>query len=40
MKVEGLNIHPLKSGRAIPLESAEIRRDGLQGRSPGPAGAA
>ncbi len=31
MKVEGLNIHPLKSGRAIPLESAEIRRDGLAG---------
>lgn len=31
MKVEGLNIHPLKSGRAIPLESAQIRLDGLAG---------
>lgn len=31
MKVEGLNIHPLKSARAIPLESARIRRDGLAG---------
>lgn len=31
MKVEGLNIHPLKSGRAIPLESASIRLDGLAG---------
>ena len=29
MKVEGLNIHPLKSGRAIPVESAGIRIDGL-----------
>jgi uncharacterized protein YcbX len=31
MKVEGLNIHPLKSGRAIPVESATIRLDGLVG---------
>ncbi|MXN47025.1 MOSC domain-containing protein [Shinella kummerowiae] len=31
MKVEGLNIHPLKSGRAIPVESATIRIDGLAG---------
>ena len=31
MHVEALNIHPLKSGRAIPLESAEVRRDGLAG---------
>lgn len=31
MKVEGLNIHPLKSGRAIPVDSAEIRLDGLAG---------
>lgn len=31
MKVVGLNIHPLKSGRAIPLESAEVRLDGLAG---------
>lgn len=31
MKVEGLNIHPLKSGRAIPVESASIRLDGLAG---------
>jgi uncharacterized protein YcbX len=29
MKVEGLNIHPLKSGRAIPVESANVRLDGL-----------
>ncbi|GAA4181866.1 MOSC domain-containing protein [Shinella granuli] len=31
MKVEGLNIHPLKSGRAIPVESAGVRLDGLAG---------
>ena len=31
MRVEGLNIHPLKSGRAIPVDSAEIRLDGLTG---------
>ncbi|MCR6498810.1 MOSC domain-containing protein [Shinella sp. CPCC 101442] len=31
MKVEGLNIHPLKSGRAIPVESATVRLDGLAG---------
>lgn len=31
MKVEGLNIHPLKSGRAIPVESASVRLDGLAG---------
>ena len=31
MQVEGLNIHPLKSGRAIPVESAAIRLDGLAG---------
>ena len=31
MQVEGLNIHPLKSGRAIPVESATIRLDGLAG---------
>ena len=31
MKVEGLNIHPLKSGRAIPVESAAVRLDGLAG---------
>lgn len=29
MKIEGLNIHPLKSGRAIPVESAFVRLDGL-----------
>jgi uncharacterized protein YcbX len=31
MQIEGLNIHPLKSGRAIPVESATIRLDGLAG---------
>ena len=31
MKIEGLNIHPLKSGRAIPVESASVRLDGLAG---------
>ncbi|WP_439630593.1 MOSC domain-containing protein [Shinella sp.] len=31
MKIEGLNIHPLKSGRAIPVESATVRLDGLAG---------
>ncbi len=31
MKVEGLNIHPLKSGRAIAVDSADVRRDGLAG---------
>lgn len=31
MKIEGLNIHPLKSGRAIAVESAEVRLDGLVG---------
>ena len=31
MKIEGLNIHPLKSGRAIPVESATVRLDGLVG---------
>ena len=31
MQVEGLNIHPLKSGRAIPLETATVRIDGLAG---------
>lgn len=31
MKIEGLNIHPLKSGRAIPVESASVRLDGLVG---------
>ena len=31
MQVEGLNIHPLKSARAVPLESAAIRLDGLAG---------
>ncbi|WP_411035009.1 MOSC domain-containing protein [Shinella sp. BYT-45] len=31
MKIEGLNIHPLKSGRAIPVESAAVRLDGLAG---------
>jgi len=29
MKIEGLNIHPLKSGRAIPVESATVRVDGI-----------
>ena len=29
MKIEGLNIHPLKSGRAIPVDSATVRLDGL-----------
>jgi uncharacterized protein YcbX len=31
MKIKGLNIHPLKSGRAVPVESAEVRIDGLVG---------
>lgn len=31
MKVEALNIYPLKSGRAIPVESASVRFDGLAG---------
>ena len=31
MKVIGLNIHPLKSGRAIPREIVDIDRDGLRG---------
>ena len=31
MQIEGLNIHPLKSGRAIPVESATVRLDGLAG---------
>lgn len=31
MKIEALNIHPLKSGRAIPVESASVRLDGLAG---------
>ncbi len=29
MKVSGLNIHPLKSGRAIRRDSVSVRRDGL-----------
>ena len=31
MKIEGLNIHPLKSGRAVPVESATVRLDGFAG---------
>lgn len=31
MKVTGLNIHPLKSGRAIPLETATVNLDGFEG---------
>jgi uncharacterized protein YcbX len=31
MKVEALNIYPLKSGRAISVESASVRLDGLAG---------
>lgn len=31
MKVTGLNIHPLKSGRAIAQTSVSIKRDGLAG---------
>lgn len=31
MKIEALNIHPLKSGRDIPVESASVRLDGLAG---------
>jgi len=31
MRVEGLNIHPLKSGRAIALEEAAVRLDGFAG---------
>jgi uncharacterized protein YcbX len=31
MKIEGLNIHPLKSARAIPVDSATVRLDGLAG---------
>lgn len=31
MKVTGLNIHPLKSGRAIPQASVSIQHDGLAG---------
>ncbi len=31
MKVTGLNIHPLKSGRAIAQSSVSIQRDGLAG---------
>lgn len=31
MHVEGLNIHPLKSGRAIALDRAEVRLDGFAG---------
>lgn len=31
MMIEALNIHPLKSGRAIPVESASVRLDGLAG---------
>lgn len=31
MKVTGLNIHPLKSGRAIPLETVTVNLDGFQG---------
>lgn len=31
MKVSGLNIHPLKSGRAIAQTSAAVQRDGLAG---------
>ena len=31
MKVTGLNIHPLKSGRAIPQTSVSVKRDGLVG---------
>lgn len=31
MKIEGLNIHPLKSGRAISVDSATVRLDGLAG---------
>lgn len=31
MHVEGLNIHPLKSGRAIALEEAAVRLDGFSG---------
>ncbi|SIP92118.1 hypothetical protein SAMN05880582_10125 [Rhizobium sp. RU20A] len=29
MKVQGLNIHPLKSARAIPLDSVDCRLDGF-----------
>ncbi|NVD38288.1 MOSC domain-containing protein [Ensifer sp. HO-A22] len=31
MKVTGLNIHPLKSGRAIPLETVTVKLDGFEG---------
>ncbi len=31
MKVTGLNIHPLKSGRNIPQDTVSIQRDGLAG---------
>lgn len=31
MKVAGLNIHPLKSGRAIVRDAVDIRRDGVAG---------
>ena len=31
MRVTGLNIHPLKSGRAVPVEAAELRLDGFAG---------
>ncbi|OOG66843.1 MOSC domain-containing protein [Sinorhizobium sp. A49] len=31
MKVTGLNIHPLKSGRAIPLETVTVNLDGFAG---------
>ncbi|WP_455854427.1 MOSC domain-containing protein [Ensifer canadensis] len=31
MKVTGLNIHPLKSGRAIPLETVTVNLDGFEG---------
>ncbi|MCF3641690.1 MOSC domain-containing protein [Rhizobium sp. TRM95111] len=31
MRVSGLNIHPLKSGRAIPVAEADLRVDGFAG---------
>lgn len=31
MKVEALNIYPLKSGRAVPVDTATVRLDGLSG---------
>ncbi len=31
MKVTGLNIHPLKSGRAVPQTAVTVNLDGLAG---------